>query len=81
LARSGPLADRWWRHQFGAPRFIAVRPRGAALPLVEAEVEYLRRLDLFRPGERAELDTEAFEPVAVNPFHRAEEDLDSRGCR
>jgi hypothetical protein len=71
---------RWWaerwRDQFGVPMFVQIRPRGAALPLVESEASYLQRLGLFAVGERAECDEEAFEPEEINPFSITEKELD-----
>jgi hypothetical protein len=74
LKPPGPIDDRWWRVRFGTPRFIAVRPRGAALPLLESEAAYLARLGLLSVDERAALDDEAFAPEVINPFQLAEDE-------
>jgi hypothetical protein len=72
LKPPGPIDARWWRSRSGVPRFIAVRPRGAALPLLEAEPAYLDRLGLLSVDERRALDDDAFAPEAIDPFQLAE---------
>lgn len=85
LAPAGaPTAWEWvWRKDFGVPAFLQWRPRGyPGLPAVESQAAYLDRLHLLGVEERADLDDDAFDHEAVNPFIAdAEETLNPTAAR
>jgi hypothetical protein len=85
LAPAGaPTAWEWvWRKDFGVPAFLQWRPRGyLGLPAVESQAAYLDRLHLLGVEERADLDDDAFDHEAVNPFIAdAEETLNPTAAR